>query len=91
MIYKNCYMQTIYATESEKPKKCTVRLDETNIHIEYDYAYHGISTSPRHYSLTSVGFPGGKAELELSDDGYTLFGTWTEGQSSGSWLIDLAE
>lgn len=91
MIYKNCYMHTIYATGSEQPKKCIVRLDETTIHIEYGYAYHGISTSPPHYLLTSVGFLGGKAELELSEDRYTLFGSWSEGQTSGTWLIDLAE
>jgi hypothetical protein len=84
-------MQTIYATGSEKPRKCIVRLDEKTIRIEYEYAYVGTLTSPRHYSLTSDDFPGGKAELELSEDRDTLFGTWSEGQSSGTWLIDLAE
>lgn len=89
MIYKNCVMKTFYGETATEPQRCTVRIDEEYILIEYGYQYSGVSTSPNHYSLTSVGFTGGKAALELTDDGYILQGTWSEGQSSGRWEIDL--
>lgn len=91
MIYKNCVMKTFYGETPTEPQRCIVRIDEMNIVIEYGYQYSGVSTSPNHYSLTSVGFEGGKAELELTDDGCFLQGTWIEGQSSGRWEIDLHE
>ena len=102
MIYNNCQMTIVYFDGecADEGMVCTVKLDKSNILVEYEdetdnsskilVQYVGKSRSEGHYEL-SCPEQGGRATLHCFKDAKVLEGFWVEDGYRGMWRIFLKE